>query len=355
VGAVEANFTVFNHATGAPVQLTDFAGKVVVLDYFAYWCGWCAIDSPLTESDIQQYYEAQGGNLHGVPVQVLSISVDQTNPAATTTFIANAGIDLAVDDILGEAWGQNGTGELPTYVIINGVAGAAGMKQWQVLYTAIGYPGADPLRQVIDSVVAPKVVPPPVITTQPVSQTIAAGGSVVFSVSAPAPVTYQWQLNGVTLSDGNGITGSAVLQVSSAGAPGELSSISSRAFVGANDNILIGGFYINGATSATVVVQAIGPALAASPYNLTGVLQHPTIAIHQTQNGADVTLYSNTGWGSNPILLAAAAAVYAQPPLQANSADSELLVTLPPGGYTAEVYGADGGTGVALCAIYQLP
>ena len=27
----------------------------------------------------------------------------------------------------------------------------------------------------------------------------------------------------------------------------------------------------------------------------------------------------------------------------------------PPGGYTAEVTGADGGTGVALCAIYQLP
>jgi hypothetical protein len=37
------------------------------------------------------------------------------------------------------------------------------------------------------------------------------------------------------------------------------------------------------------------------------------------------------------------------------SADSEVLLTLPPGGYTAEVTGADSGTGVALCAIYQLP
>jgi hypothetical protein len=36
-------------------------------------------------------------------------------------------------------------------------------------------------------------------------------------------------------------------------------------------------------------------------------------------------------------------------------ADSEVLLTLPPGGYTAEISGADGGTGVALCAIYQLP
>jgi len=40
--------------------------------------------------------------------------------------------------------------------------------------------------------------------------------------------------------------------------------------------------------------------------------------------------------------------------LTPGSADSEVLLTLPPGGYTAEVTGADGGTGVALCAIYQL-
>jgi hypothetical protein len=38
--------------------------------------------------------------------------------------------------------------------------------------------------------------------------------------------------------------------------------------------------------------------------------------------------------------------------LAAGSADSELLLTLPPGGYSAEVGGADG---VALCAIYELP
>jgi hypothetical protein len=104
-----------------------------------------------------------------------------------------------------------------------------------------------------------------------------------------------------------------------------------------------------------VLVQAIGPALAGSPYNVSGVLQHPALSIHQTQNGKDVTLYSNTGWGSSPLLLHAASGVYAQPVLVPGSADSELLMTLPPGGYTAEVSGADGGTGVALVAIYQLP
>jgi len=104
-----------------------------------------------------------------------------------------------------------------------------------------------------------------------------------------------------------------------------------------------------------VLVQAIGPALSAVPYNVSGVLAHPSLSIHQNQNGNDVVLYSNAGWGSNPVLLGAAQTAYALPVLSPGSPDSELLVTLPPGGYTAEVTGADGGTGVALCGIYQLP
>jgi sugar lactone lactonase YvrE len=240
-----------------------------------------------------------------------------------------------------------------------------------------------------------------VIVTQPASQMINAGSTIVFTVitggganqtslreDVASATSYQWQFNGVNLTDGNGITGStgpqlliqgttaandgdyacvvttggtsvtsntAGLLVETVSSPGSVSSISSRAFVGTGDNILIGGFYIVGSTSATVLVQAIGPALAAAPYNVTGTLQKPALSIHQTQNGKDVVLYSNVGWGSSPILLAAAAAAYAQPVLTPNAADSEVLLTLPPGGYTAEVSGADEGTGVALCAIYQLP
>jgi hypothetical protein len=127
-------------------------------------------------------------------------------------------------------------------------------------------------------------------------------------------------------------------------------NISSRAFVGAGDNILIGGFYITGSTSRTVLIQALGPALAGE--GVAGVLRNPVLTIFNTSG---VRLYSNTGWGSSQILLKAAAAVYASPVLQPDSPDSEALLTLPPGGYTAEISGANGGTGVALCAVYQLP
>jgi hypothetical protein len=241
---------------------------------------------------------------------------------------------------------------------------------------------------------------PVTVTTQPHDASVNSGSTAVFTVvaSGSGSPTYQWQFstNGGAswnnVSNGNGISGAtgpqlmitdasganaaeyevtvtgsgssatsapATLQVETSSNPGLATSISTRAFVGTGDNILIGGFYIVGSTSRTVLVQAIGPGLTA--LGVTGALAHPDLSIHQNQSGHDVTLYSNIGWSTNTgaaeqqVLLAAAASVFASPTLVAGAADSELLLTLPPGGYSAEVSGADGGTGVALCAIYELP
>ena len=40
--------------------------------------------------------------------------------------------------------------------------------------------------------------------------------------------------------------------------------------------------------------------------------------------------------------------------LPAGSRDAAILLRLPPGGYTVQATGADGGTGVALVEIYDL-
>jgi DNA-binding beta-propeller fold protein YncE len=241
-----------------------------------------------------------------------------------------------------------------------------------------------------------------VFSSEPASEIVASGGTVVFTATAPslglvsnlakpsgwssmvsAAATFQWRFNGANLTDGGGISGSTGPQLVISGAgpnnvgdyacivttggvstqtntaslllgstsnPGYLVNFSARGFVGTGQNILIGGFYIGGNTSCTVLIQALGPALGA--LGVTGALQHPALAIHDS-TGA--TMYANTGWGSSQLLLNAAAAAYAQPPLQMNSGDSEVLLTLPPGGYTAEISGADGGTGIALCAMYQIP
>jgi hypothetical protein len=237
--------------------------------------------------------------------------------------------------------------------------------------------------------------PLPTITLSPTGQTINMGSTLVLTAAGSNAASYQWLLNGTPVSNSGSsqttdvITGAsgpelvignptslsagsytveavngsgtsapssaAVVSVVTSSTPGIASSLSSRAFVGTGDNILIGGFYIVGSTSRTVLVQAIGPGISKAPYNVSGTLSDPVLSIHQYQNGKDVVLYSNAGWGSSQVLLDAAASVYANPVLSPGSGDSELLVTLPPGGYTAEVTGDGTSTGVALCGIYQLP
>jgi hypothetical protein len=54
-------------------------------------------------------------------------------------------------------------------------------------------------------------------------------------------------------------------------------------------------------------------------------------------------------------IVSAAANVGAFPWTNTSSNDSAILATLPPGGYTAQVSGASGDTGVALVEVYEVP
>jgi sugar lactone lactonase YvrE len=301
--------------------------------------------------------------------------IREITPGGTVTTLAG---------VAGQFGGTDGTGSAALFGFPGGVAvdGAGN------LYAADS--GNSTIRK--GTAASGPIPAGPAITTQPASQILNSGSTVVFTGAAPEASSYQWNLNGKPLADsaagissdaisgatgpqlvitgatrasngsytlvatdssGSTNSGPATLQTTLAANPGAMTSLSARGFVGAGDDILISGFYIAGSTSRTVLVQAMGPALAA--LGVADALQQPALSIHQNQNGQDVTLYSNTGWGSSQVLLGAAASVFASPVLATGSADSELLVTLPPGGYSAEVSGAEGGTGVALCAVYELP
>jgi len=128
-----------------------------------------------------------------------------------------------------------------------------------------------------------------------------------------------------------------------------LVNISTRAQVGTGANVMIVGFVVGGSTARTVLIRASGPALA--PFGVTGTLPDPQVEL----DGASGVLATNSGWGGSPQLASVAASVGAFAWRNASSLDSALLVTLPPGAYTAQVSGASGDTGVALVELYEVP
>jgi sugar lactone lactonase YvrE len=146
-------------------------------------------------------------------------------------------------------------------------------------------------------------------------------------------------------------TGVALLEAydTDTGTPtARLASLSTRDQVGTGDNILIAGFAITGNVSRTVLIRGIGPAL--SRYGVSGVLANPQLQVFQ----GSTLLAQNDDWGNDTTLATVAAQVNAFA-LDANSKDAALLLTLPPGAYTAQVSGMGNTTGVALVEVYEVP
>ncbi|HEY4989257.1 MAG TPA: hypothetical protein VII09_05585, partial [Opitutaceae bacterium] len=112
---------------------------------------------------------------------------------------------------------------------------------------------------------------------------------------------------------------------------------------------------------AQLLVRGIGPALNA--FGLTGTLSNPTISIFDPNS---VQVAADTGWGNAPTAgTSKVAASFRQATaadmqsvgafaLTAGSNDSAIVVTLPPGAYTAVISGVNATTGTALAEVYQM-
>lgn len=132
-----------------------------------------------------------------------------------------------------------------------------------------------------------------------------------------------------------------------------LINVSARTQVGTGGNVLIAGFVIDGRSSRTVMVRAIGPTLGL--FGVPNTLVDPKLELYQT--GAPVAISTNDNWGAatNATQVAAAAAAVGAFPLALESRDAVLLVTLPAGSYTAQVSGVNNSTGAALVEVYEVP
>lgn len=131
---------------------------------------------------------------------------------------------------------------------------------------------------------------------------------------------------------------------------GVLTNLSARARVPAAEGALIAGFVIRGQASLTVLIRAIGPALRA--LGVPDAL--PTTRLSLVREGE--TRFTNTGWSTaaNALDLRETARQTGAFALVPGSADSALLVTLPPGAYTAVVESPSGAGGVALVEVYEV-
>ena len=126
------------------------------------------------------------------------------------------------------------------------------------------------------------------------------------------------------------------------GSASTLGNISTRAVVGTNDNVLIGGFIITGTQPKRVIIRATGPSLP-----LPGKLLDPSLTLHDS-SGAVIAVNDDWGQSANTQEIINTGI----PP--SNPSESAIVMSLAPGSYTAALSGANQTTGTAVVEVYDL-
>ena len=153
----------------------------------------------------------------------------------------------------------------------------------------------------------------------------------------------------------NNMTGVALVEVYdlSTNSNSILANISTRAFVQTDDDVMIGGFIVQGAVPKKVIVRAIGPEL--TQYGVPNALADPTLELH---DGAGALIASNDNW-VRTIIGGIITANQFRDILNSGYAptdlrESAIIADLPAGHYTTIVRGVNNMTGVALVEVYDL-
>jgi len=129
------------------------------------------------------------------------------------------------------------------------------------------------------------------------------------------------------------------------GTPSHLANISTRMKVGVGEDLLIGGFIIQGTQTKKLILRAIGPSLAAG--GVPNVLADPVLELH---NASGAIIANNDDWPSSD----QASEISASGMAPDSPYESAIIATLSPGSYTAVVKGYDNVQGVGLVEAYEL-
>jgi len=147
-----------------------------------------------------------------------------------------------------------------------------------------------------------------------------------------------------------GASGVALVEVYdlNQGVNSKLGNLSTRAFASTGDNIVIAGFLLSdNVITDRIIVRGIGPSLAPSFFPTSAVLADPNLELRDS-NGS--LLVSNNDWQDNPVQAAEIIAANLAP---TNIREAAIAATLPPGLYTALLFGTANGTGIGVVEVYD--
>jgi sugar lactone lactonase YvrE len=162
----------------------------------------------------------------------------------------------------------------------------------------------------------------------------------------PRPVRFN-----PAIPEPSGGDGSDVGAVELSGPAPTLGNISTRLSVGTGENVLIGGFIIEGSAPKKVLILARGPSLSGF---VPSPLPNPRLELHD----ANRTIANNNDWQTTQIggvITADQRQEIANTGLApGNSAESAIIATLPAGNYTAVVQDVNGASGVGIVEVFDL-
>jgi N-acetylneuraminic acid mutarotase len=154
----------------------------------------------------------------------------------------------------------------------------------------------------------------------------------------------------------NNMTGVALMEVYVLSGNGSiLANISTRSFVQSGDDVMIGGFIVQGTEPRRVIIRAIGPELSAPPFNVPNVLANPTLELY---DNTGALIASNDNWRITMIGGIITTSQYHDIVNSGHAPtdlrESAIIANLPAGNYTAIVRGVNNTSGVALVEVYDL-
>lgn len=170
-----------------------------------------------------------------------------------------------------------------------------------------------------------------------------------------APGTYTATVRGAGSSSGVALVEVYDMDDLSPFSAQKIVNLSTRGLVGSGANQLIAGFEISGTIAKKVLIRAVGPTL--KNLGVANALADPVLQLTHDVNGTQTLIRENDNWeqGNDPALVSAAAASAGAFALPTGSKDAAILISLPPGTYTAQATGANGSSGVALIEVYEVP